>query len=88
MDDQYNQMQLFYRELTAFNELLRASMREVDQCHGVIDGLWRDEFRKRYDTEWDSYKHVMQRYIQQGAFAYEQFLQEQLRDLEKYLFGR
>ena len=87
MDDQYEQLQLFYREIITFNQMLRASMRDMAQCHDVVDGLWRDEFRKQYDAEWDSYKQTIQRYVERGSFSYEQFLTEQVRDLENYLFG-
>lgn len=87
MDDQYAQLQVFYRELEGFNQQLRASMQEMERCHDVVDGLWRDEFRKRYDAEWDTYKQTMRRYVERGSFSYEQFLRDQLRYLEHYLFG-
>ncbi len=88
MDEQYAQLQMFYRELNAFNQHLRDSIRDMERSHEAVDGLWRDEFRKDYDVQWEGYRQTIQHYSERRSFSYEQFLQDQLRNLEQYLFGR
>ena len=88
MDDQYHQMQRFQKELERFNEELATSMRDIEEKHDMVSGLWQDEMRKDYDREWKPLKERMDAYLKLEGHRFVDFIKQKIRFLERYLYGR
>ncbi|MBZ0297956.1 MAG: hypothetical protein K8L99_35715 [Anaerolineae bacterium] len=88
MNEQYEQLQRFARELDNFNRSLAASMRELEEQHDIVSPLWQDDMRQSYDREWIPLKETMDRYVQVDSARYMDFLKSKIRMLERYLHGR
>jgi hypothetical protein len=90
MDDQLAQMERFRHELRAFNERLDAAARELGAAHERLSPLWQDSFRRDYDAQYTPFAERLDRYRAQEAPAYEQFeqfLDQKMAALRRYLFG-
>jgi hypothetical protein len=87
MDDVYERMQIFARELAEFQDALTDSLADLRRCHEAIDSLWQDEARRHYDALYGPLRDMLERYLRHQVPAYQTFLREKLRALEGYLFG-
>lgn len=85
MNDVYEQMRHFSKELDHFHEVLQRSLKEMELRHGAADPLWKDSFRKQYDERWLPLQEKVQFYWKKTAPQYHRFLEEKLRSLERYL---
>jgi uncharacterized protein YukE len=88
LDDTFRQMQKFHSSLSRFNDLLLASMRELQANHDKVSPFWQDEMRREYDSQWQEFDEMIKQYLSRTAPNYVQFLDAKLRDLGKYLHGR
>lgn len=88
MDEQYAQMRRFKDELVNFNERLRASMQDLKGQHEAVNPYWRDEMRHTYDTHWEPLDEQMRNYLEREGPAYVDFLNNKIRALGAYLYGR
>ncbi|MCB9871504.1 MAG: hypothetical protein H6837_16730 [Planctomycetes bacterium] len=87
MDDVLERMREFQRALDVFDELLTASMRELEQHHDAVAPLWQDELRRAYDARWEPLHERLREYAKREGPAYEEFLLRKTRSLEGYLYG-
>jgi uncharacterized protein YukE len=87
MDDQYQQMQIFARTLSDFNEHLGASVNDLQRNHDNVSPLWRDQMRREYDAVWGPFEEKMKHYLEREAPNYEDFLDIKLKALKRYLEG-
>jgi uncharacterized protein YukE len=88
MDEQYAQMRRFNDALLAFDTQLRASMQDLDARHDEVTPYWQDEMRRQYDDQWGPLHATMTGYIEREGPQYEQFLQDKIQALTKYLNGQ
>jgi uncharacterized protein YukE len=87
MDQLFLQMQHFRAALEQFNEQLRSSFNALQTQHGIVSGLWQDEFRDEYDVAWERLDHEMTVYVNNEGPNYEQFMDRKIRKLNEY-YGR
>jgi hypothetical protein len=87
MDDVYERMQVFARELAEFQDALTDSLADLRRCHEAVDALWQDEARRQYDELYGPLREMLERYLHHQAPTYQAFLKEKLRAIEGYLFG-
>ncbi len=85
MDQVFEEMHAFARELKEFNASMERSCREVELRHGEVDSLWRDSFRKDYDQQWLPLQKEIERYRKKSGPQYQRFLDHKLRALRGYL---
>lgn len=85
MDDTYNELRRFAKELEEFNETLNDSVKALTDAHDQLDGLWQDAFRREYDQRWDSFSKEMDRYQSSVSNQYEEFLKDKIQQLKAYL---
>ncbi len=88
MNEQYEQLLIFRKQLIRFNEALKLSMIDLQKSHDYVDRWWRDDMRKAYDRQWEPLKEVMDRYINHEGRSYVEFLSIKIHKLEQYLRGR
>lgn len=88
LDETAERMRIFLHALERFNERLNASVRDVERHHEAISPLWQDEFRRQYDALWSPFEESMKLYLKKDRAAYEEFIQQKLRAIEAYLYGR
>ena len=48
MNEQYEQLLIFRKQLIRFNEALKLSMIDLQKSHDYVDRWWRDDMRKAY----------------------------------------
>ena len=63
MDEIHVQMEMFEKELEAFNDRLRVSFRELKDSHERVNPLWQDHMRKEYDNMWVPVEEAMEDYL-------------------------
>ncbi|WP_044205403.1 hypothetical protein [Coleofasciculus chthonoplastes] len=88
LDDTFREMQRFHTELRKFNDMLGASMRDLQVNHDKVSPHWQDEMRRDYDAQWREFDEMMKRYMNRDGPNYVRFLDEKLRHLSRYLRGR
>lgn len=88
LDALERQLRVFHRELVSFHEAYEGGMTALRGHHEALDPLWRDRFRKEYDTRWKAFDDPVTRYATRDASRYELFLTKQIRLLQQYLHGR
>ncbi len=87
MDEQYQQMQRFLKELEGFNVALTESLQELRVKHDAVSPLWQDQFRRQYDAQYAQFIENMERYCYREAQKYENFLSSKMTSLRNYLGG-
>lgn len=87
MDEQYERMVYFRKDLIAFNERLKSSLADLQRHHDEVSPLWQDAMRKHYDVIWDPFKQNMSHYVKSEAPGYVEFLTHKMYDTERYLRG-
>ncbi len=87
MDDQYREMVSFTKALVAFNERMKASMRDLEARHDAVSPHWQDEMRKTYDQHWEPLDEMMKNYLRNEGPRYVEFLHIKMHVLERYLRG-
>ena len=87
LDDVYEQMRLFERALREFDEELHISAVALRKSDEELSGLWRDQASQRYRQAYEPLAQSLDQYLQHGAPQFEAFLENKVRQLEKYLHG-
>jgi len=87
LDDVFQNMNAFQKNLVRFNDELKQSMRDVMSSHDKVAPLWKDSLRKMYDSQWNSYEEAMKRYTSKDGQNYVDNLQKKLNALKGYLYG-
>lgn len=87
LDETYEALAMFSRELHHFDDHLRASHAEMRHLHDNIDGLWRDEMRRTYDRAMSDLQRQLDHYAGSRSEQFEQFLERKLAQLRAYLHG-
>ena len=87
LNDTYESLQLFARELREFDERLRAGEAEIRRLHTGIDAIWRDSLRSDYDRLIGEFEQQVAMYADSRSDRFEQFLQAKLAQLRAYLHG-
>ena len=85
MNDTFREMRNFHSELRRFNEQIGASMNDLESNHDRVSPIWQDDMRKEYNSQWQDFDEMMKRYLGREGPAYEQFLDQKLRALSRYL---
>jgi hypothetical protein len=87
LDLTFEALMRFSQELTAFDETLQASYRELRRCHEEIDAIWRDEMRRTYDRVIEDLDARLGAYFGGESERFEEFIRLKLRQLDSYLHG-
>jgi hypothetical protein len=87
LDDTYERLLVFRRDLAQFTEQMAASLAALQDHHAGLDGLWRDTFRRRYDAAWEPLSAGVEIFRDHESPEYDRFLQEKIAALEEYLHG-
>ena len=87
LDDVYEQMRLFQRALSEFNEELHASAKALADAHQHACALWNDEAAQRYRQTYEPLAQSLDDYLQNRAPRFEEFLARKTGQLERYLHG-
>ena len=87
MDDQYREMVNFTRALMAFNERLRASIRDLEQHHDRVSPHWQDEMRRHYDQQWEPFRQTIKHYNAVEGPSYVEFLHIKAEATRRFLEG-
>jgi len=87
LDDVFQNMNAFQKNLVRFNDELKQSMQDVMSSHDKVAPLWKDSLRKMYDSQWKSYEEAMKRYTNKDGQSYVDNLQKKLNALKGYLHG-
>lgn len=87
LDETYEALQYFDRELRVFDERLKAGHAEVRRLHSNIDGLWRDSLRKNYDLALGELEENIDKYANADSELFEDFMRTKLSQLRHYLYG-
>jgi hypothetical protein len=85
LDEVYEQMRLFQRSLTGFNEEVRDSAASLAKSHEDVCGLWQDEAAQRYRQAYEPLAHSLDQYLRADAPRFERFMESKVRQLERYL---
>jgi hypothetical protein len=88
LDDTYERLLVFRRDLGAFAELLSASLADLAAHHDGLDLIWRDTFRREYDAVWEPLVQSVESFRDHESPEYERFLAEKIASLGEYLYGR
>ncbi len=87
MDDVYNTMNIFEKELEEFNNNLKTSFDDVQNHHQIVSPLWDDSMRKEYDSIWLSLEEKINQYISIEGGNYVEVLIEKIEAIKGYLYG-
>jgi len=87
LDDVYDQMRLFQRALLEFNEEIRTSAQALAKSHDDLCGLWRDQAALHYRQLYEPLADSLHQYLQGDAPRFERFMENKVRQLERYLNG-
>jgi hypothetical protein len=87
LDEVYEQMRLFQRTLTEFNQEIRATATELAKSHENVCGLWQDEAALRYRQAYEPLAHSLDEYLSGGAPRFERFMESKVQQLGRYLQG-
>jgi len=87
LDDTYQRMAVFRRDLAQFTEQMAASLAALHDHHAGLDGLWRDAFRRHYDATWEPLAQGVEAFRDHESPEYDRFLQEKIASLDEYLNG-
>jgi uncharacterized protein YukE len=87
MDVQYEQMKRFQQALIAFNESLRASMRDLEREHDRVSPHWQDQMRAQYDALWEHFSQTIKHYCVVEGPSTVGFLAIKIHATERYLNG-
>jgi hypothetical protein len=87
LDEVFEQLRLFQRALLEFNQEVGTSAAALAKSHDELTGLWRDEAALRYQQAYEPLAHSLDDYLRAGAPRFEHFLDNKVRQLERYLHG-
>lgn len=87
LNETYEALRNFERELQAFDEHLKTGCSEIRRCHDAIDGVWRDTLRAHYDQLIGEFERNVERYAHGRSEQFETFLRAKLTQLHLYLYG-
>lgn len=87
LDDVRDSMQTFIHAFRAFNQDLESSLAMLRERHDAISGLWTDEAARRYQQEFGPFEETLRRYSTHEGPRLQQYIEEKLRLLERYLHG-
>lgn len=85
MDDVFERMQLFQKDLREFTDAFAATVGEMQRRHEDVSPLWQDKFRREYDQHWDILQREIDLFLKQRAIQYDEFLTSKLKALDSYL---
>lgn len=87
LDETYEALINFSRELKQFDERLRAGRMQIRDKHEAIDGIWRDRLRQQYNSQLEELDRQMSVYADSRSEQYEKFLRAKIAQLRNYLHG-
>jgi len=87
MDRQHEELIRFGSMLRHINTEINAAYVELAQAHVRVDADWQDAFRRSYDSVYVPLAEKVTRYVRHEGPAYEKFIEEKKRALERYRFG-
>jgi hypothetical protein len=85
LDDVYEQIRLFQRTLSEFNEEIRSSALALAKTHEDVSALWQDEAGVRYRQSYEPLAQSLSDYLRVHAPRFERFMDSKVRHLERYL---
>lgn len=87
LDETWEALQVFQKELHAFNEQLRADHAELQRRHENIDSVWRDALRRDYDRAIEELDAQVKAYSGGRSERLERFMEIKIAQLRNYLHG-
>lgn len=87
MDDAFNNLQQFQRNLETFNDRLRSSFEDLNKNHENVNPHWQDSMRKDYDMHWVNLNDKMKQYVNVDGTNYTDVLRHKVSILRRYLYG-
>jgi hypothetical protein len=87
LDETYEALINFSRELKQFDERLRAARMQIRDKHQAIDGIWRDRLRLQYDSQLEELDRQISVYAESRSEQFEEFLRSKIAQLRNYLHG-
>jgi uncharacterized protein YukE len=87
LDETYQALSHFARELRGFDETIRASHSELARLNENLSGLWTDSARVDYDRALADLELQLDRYVGSQSEEFERFLDMKISQLRTYLEG-
>ncbi|MBX3255547.1 MAG: hypothetical protein KF862_15535 [Chitinophagaceae bacterium] len=87
MDEVFNSLQLFQKELESFNDKLKSSFKDLHKNHEKVNPHWHDSMRNEYDMHWVSLDEKMKQYVNFEGDNYTDILIHKTSILRRYLYG-
>ena len=87
MNEVYNHMGGFCKELQGFNEQLRRGYQQVKQHHEQVNPLWQDDMRRDYDRKYNDLDAKLGVYIGRTGEEYQKEMNRRLDRVGRYLHG-
>ena len=87
MDEVYNSLQLFQKNLEVFNDRLKNSFEDLNKNHEKVSPHWHDSMRNTYDMRWNNLEEKMEQYVNTEGNSYNDILLQKLSILKRYLYG-
>ena len=87
MDEVFESMKIFEKELDSFNNRLKESFEDLSRNHDRVAPLWQDSMRKEYDARWNSLEEHMKEYVAVDGSTYIEILNQKLAAIRGYLYG-
>lgn len=87
MDEVYQALFQFERELQDFNLNLKQSFYDLKDNHEAVLPLWDDAMKREYDEKWIPLEEKISEYITREGGSYVEDLLEKITALKGYLYG-
>lgn len=87
LDETHEALTQFASALSRFDERLRVGRAQLREKHAVIDGIWTDALRQRYDVVMDDLDRQLSAYADSHSEQFEAYLQTKIAQLRFYLSG-
>lgn len=87
MDDVFEAMCNFEKDLENFNENLKRSFIDLKNNHEAVLPLWDDTMKKDYDRKWIPLEEKIEEYLAKEGESYVEILIEKIEAIKGYLYG-
>lgn len=85
MDAQYEALKRFRQDLIDFDDRLRASVAELEDCLEQVSPLWQDEMRRSFDQLWAPFRTDILHFARSEGPGYVEFITLKMHQTAKYL---
>lgn len=87
MDEVYQTLLIFEKELQEFNLNLRQSFYDLRDYHEAVLPLWDDSMKREYDSKWIPLEEKISEYLTKEGESYIDDLLEKINAIKGYLYG-